>query len=316
MDRRALLRGAGLLLPAAAAAGFAAAPAAAQEAQAANYKVIVAEQKKNYAMVFPKNKAFTDANAEKIYKAANPYWADLSDVRIRSTASHGTVGLLAASGGAVGIWDVKSKKVHSSTDLLWEARPGGNPHAFERIPNIGAYVSASSDGFLTLWAPSDVSKPGTLARVQELDLPGAHGVLWDPGLKWLWACGNKIVKAYKVTGSKRSTRLSYTGKSVTLSGLGHDLQPDYSNSGRMLVTDTHGVYSFNKGTQTKTRLHDTTRVKSYVKHSSGEHFYVRGKGGSGSHNWASETVVFSQSTNRTRSGAWFYKARLYSTAYN
>lgn len=316
MDRRALLRGAGMLLPAATLGGFAAAPASAAEAAAANYKVIVAEQKKNYAMVFPKNKAFTDGNAEKIYKAAGTYWSNLSDVKVRSTASHGDVGLLAASGGSIGIWDINSNKVHSSTDLLWEARPGGNPHAIERIPNVGAVVSASSDGFLTLWAPTDVNKPRTLARVQEIDLPGAHGVLWDPGLKWLWACGNKIVKAYKVTGSKRNTSLAWTGKSVTLPGLGHDLQPDYSNSGRMLVSDTYGVYSFVKGTQTKTKLHDTRSVKSYVKHSSGEYVWIKGQGGDVSHNWASPTIRFSASADRTRSGAWFYKARIYTSAFN
>lgn len=312
LRRRNLLRAVALGAPLAAAGVVGIGVAA---ADTANFKIMATEQETNKVMVFDKNKSFSNANRYKSWSPGKGGWSNLSDCRIRNTAQFGVIGLAAASGGRVGIWDITSELDQELNDVLWSATPGGNPHALERIPDLGAFVSASSDGFLTVYAPTAVSKPSTLAKVQTVNLAGAHGVLWDPNNKLLWACGNKIVQAYSVTGTYRNIRLKAHSKKVTLSGLGHDLQPDYSNTGRLLVSDTHGVYSINKSTLAKTTLHTTTRIKSYVKMKSGEYFYVRGDN-AGTRTWGSPTVVFSQSADRTRTNAEFYKARYYSTAYN
>jgi hypothetical protein len=51
-----------------------------------------------------------------------------------------------------------------------------------------------------------------------------------------------------------------------------------------------------------------------VKHSSGEVVSIRGDG-TQPRVWANKTVRFSQSADRTRAGAQFYKARIWTTAY-
>jgi hypothetical protein len=236
-------------------------------------------------------------------------------VRIRDTASFGVVGLAAASGGNVGIWDITDEADQELNDLLWSATPGGNPHAIERIPNIGVIVTASSAGYLTVYGPTAISNPSTLAKVQTVTLAGAHGVLWDPVNSWLWAIGDKTLRAYRVTGSYRETRLVYTGKSVTLPGLGHDLQPDYTDPDKLWITDTYGIYRVNKTDLTAAKFSSTPRVKSFVRHTGGEDFWVQGDN-AGSRTWGSPTVNFSVSPDRTKSGAEFYKARFYSTAFH
>jgi hypothetical protein len=312
VKRRNLLRALAIGAPLATAGAVGAGIAA---ADTANFKVIVTEQVANKVFVFDKNKAFTNANAYKSWSPGTGGWSNLSDCRIRDTAQFGAIGLAAASGGKVGIWNITDEKDQELNDVLWSATPGGNPHALERIPNLGAFVSASSDGFLTVYAPTKISDPSTLAKVQTVSLAGAHGVVWDPNNSLLWASGVKIVQAYTVSGTYRDIRLKASSKKVTLSGLGHDLQPDFSNSSLMQVSDSYGVYSINKSSLAKTTLHTTTRIKAYVKMSTGEYFYVRGDN-AGSRDWGSPTVVFSQSADQTRSGAEFYKARYYTTAYN
>nr|BFF22523.1 hypothetical protein GCM10025732_04880 [Glycomyces mayteni] len=123
------------------------------------------------------------------------------------------------------------------------------------------------------------------------------------------------MQAYTVSGTYRNVRLAKSSKKVALAGLGHDLQADFSNSSLLQVSDSYGVYSINKSSLAKTTLHTTTRIKAYVKMKTGEYFYMRADN-TGSRTWGSPTIVFSQSADRTRSGAEFYKARYYTTAYN
>ncbi|MEJ3749868.1 DUF6528 family protein [Actinomycetes bacterium KLBMP 9797] len=315
MQRRTILRGV--------AAGAIAAPAAAvlgarPALAATSYYVATTEQVKNKVLVFDKNKAFTDANVHWSFSPGAGVWGNLSDVKIRSTSAQGWIALVAASGGKAGIVDIASEKHTELNDLKWSATPGGNPHAIERIPGNGSVVVASSAGYLTVYAPSSVSNLASLAKVQTINLAGAHGVLWDPTYQLLWAIGKGTLRGYAVEGTYRSTRLRHYGAAVSLgsSNLGHDLQPDYSNTQRLLCTATDGVYeiSTTDGTFSKKKISSETRVKSYVRHSSGEVLSVRGDN-AGSRTWASPTVRFSQSADRTRSGAEFYKARIWTPAF-
>lgn len=315
MQRRTILRGV--------AAGAVAAPVAAvlgpRPAQAAtSYYVATTEQVKNKVLVFDKNKAFTDANVHWSFSPGAGVWGNLSDVKIRSTSAQGWIALVAASGGKAGIVDIASEKHTELNDLKWSATPGGNPHAIERIPGNGSVVVASSAGYLTVYAPSSVSNLASLAKVQTINLAGAHGVLWDPTYQLLWAIGKGTLRGYAVEGTYRSTRLRHYGAAVSLGSgnLGHDLQPDYSNTQRLLCTATDGVYEISTtgGTFGKKKISSETRVKSYVRHSSGEVLSVRGDN-AGSRTWASPTVRFSQSADRSRPGAEFYKARIWTPAF-
>ncbi|HEY3507127.1 MAG TPA: DUF6528 family protein [Actinocatenispora sp.] len=315
MERRTLLRGL--------AAGAVAAPAATllgtgAAHAAGSYYVATAEQVSNRILVFDKNKSLSNANVHWSFAAGGGSWANLSDVKARETAAQGWIALMTASGGKVGIVNVGGKKHTGTGDLAWSATPGGNPHAIERIPGNGSVVVASSAGHLTVYAPSAVSHLGSLAKVQTVALPGAHGVLWDPTYKLLWAIGTGVVKAYAVTGTHRSTRLTYHGAHVSIGkgNLGHDLQPDYSNRNRMLCTATHGVYEISTagGRFSAKRISKETRVKAYVRHPSGENVSVRADN-KGRRTWGSPTVRLSKSPDRTRSGAEFYKVRIWSTRY-
>ena len=289
----------------------------AQAAVTANYYVATTEQTKNKVLVFPKNKAFSDANVHWSFSPGGGAWSNLSDVKIRETAAQGWIALMAASGGKAGIVNIGSEKNTELNDVAWSATPGGNPHAIERVPGNGSVIVASSDGKLTLYAPSSVGNLGSLAKVQTVDYPGAHGVLWDPTYELLWVVGKNRFSHYAVMGSKRNTRLKYAAHFSLGSGnLGHDLQPDYTNHQKMLITSTKGVYELlTDGGSFRTRkISSESGVKSYVKHSSGEVVSIRGDG-TQPRDWANKTVRFSASPDRTRSGAQFYKARIWTTAF-
>jgi hypothetical protein len=316
MERRTFLRG----LAAAAVAGPAATVLGTQQAEAAaaaNYYVATTEQTKNKILVFPKNKAFSDANVHWSFSPGGGAWANLSDVKVRETAAQGWIALMVASGGKAGIVNIGSEKHTEQNDLAWQATPGGNPHAIERVPGNGSVIVASSDGKLTLYAPSSVGNLGSLAKVQTVNYPGAHGVLWDPTYELLWVVGKNRFSHYAVMGSRRNTRLKY-GKHFSLGSgnLGHDLQPDYTNKQKMLMTATKGVYELltDGGTFRSRKISSETRVKSYVKHSSGEVVSIRGDG-TDPRDWANKTVRFSASPDRTRSGAQFYQARIWTPAF-
>jgi hypothetical protein len=167
------------------------------------------------------------------------------------------------SGGKAGIVNIDSEKHTEQNDLAWQATPGGNPHAIERVPGNGSVIVASSDGKLTLYAPSSVGNLGSLAKVQTVDYPGAHGVLWDPTYELLWVVGKNRFSHYAVMGSKRNTRLKFANHFSLGSGnLGHDLQPDYTNKQKMLMTATKGVYELRTdgGTFRSGKISSETRL--------------------------------------------------------
>ncbi|CAM3093822.1 DUF6528 family protein [Stackebrandtia soli] len=314
MKRRTLFRGAAIGAAAIPAAAFGYSALAEPTATAANYEVSITEQRTNRLLNFKRGSAWTDANITWSWSPGGGGWSNLSDVKYRNTASFGWIALATASGGKVGIVNMTSEKHQELNDLLWSATPGGNPHAIERIPDIGAIVTASSAGFLTVYGPTAVSKPSTLAKVQTVTLAGAHGVLWDPTRKLLWAIGDKVLRAYQVTGSYRNTRLKATSKKVTLKGLGHDLQPDYSDKGKLLITDTYGAYEVNASTLAKKTVREGRLIKSYVRDSAGEGMWLQAKNNE-PRPWSSDTVRW-DSGSKVRSGGHIYKARIVTTSFN
>ncbi|HZE37330.1 MAG TPA: DUF6528 family protein [Stackebrandtia sp.] len=306
MNRRTLLRGAAIgavATPLAIAAGS----AMADSARAADYQIAGTDQAGARIVVFNRNDNWSESTIKWSWHSGSSGWSNLSDVKFRATASFGTVAIAVASGGNAGIIRQDNKQV------LWTGAPGGNPHAIERIPDIGVIITASSGGYLNVYGPTAISKPSTLARVQQVSLAGAHGVLWDPTLKILWASADKQVRAYQVTGSYRDTRLKDLGKKVTLAGLGHDLQPDYSDKNKLLVTDSYGSYELDKTKLTLTQVRKQSLIKAFTRHSSGEALWVHGENIE-PRPWASPTVHF-DGGDKKLSGAQFYKARIVTTAF-
>ncbi|ADD44142.1 DUF6528 family protein [Stackebrandtia nassauensis] len=319
MRRRTLFTG----LAAVGAAGTAAAvfgrsALADSEAAAAkaNYQVAITEQVSNKVMIFARNSKWDNAHMLRSFRpGGGGGWSNLSDVKFRETHKYNNIGLFTCSGGNVGVWNLKSERHQEFNDVLWWATPGGNPHAIERIPHNGSVVTASSKGYISVYGPKSavMSSLGKKA-VQTFGLPGAHGVLWDEVSNLLWAVGDKTVRSYKVTGSGRGTRLREAGARIKLPGLGHDLQADHSNKGRLLVTDTKGVYEITKSNRGIREIRQADHVKSFCRHSSGEAFWTIPNWPKPS-NWRTNTVGFDGGYSRKRGGAGIYKARLFYPKY-
>jgi hypothetical protein len=318
MHRRTVLKttaAAALGVPAAALLGETSGRAA------VSYDVAVCEQYKNQIQVYPSDSDWGPATLKWSFSPGTTgVWSNLSDVKFRNTAAFGEVALVTASGGKVGIVDVTDEVAQELNDVLWSATPGGNPHAIERIPNIGAIVVATTDGHLHLYGPTAISDPSTLALVQTISFPAVHGVWWDDITGMVWAIGDAYVKAFTVSGTYRSTRLAVNTTISTGSGShGHSLDACYTNSDLLLATDGTRVLTISKSTHAVTEVSATVGVKSYSQDASGEAFWVQATGSTyhgDTRDWVNPAVQFFDTTGApsvTRAlsyGAEFYKARL------
>lgn len=319
LSRRTLLKTAVTATAAPAAAWLGQGTAAAS----ATYDVAVCEQYHNQIQIYSASSAWTTPSW--IWSPGQGGWSNLSDVKFRNTAAFGEVALVAASGGNVGIVDKAASGTQGTGSLLWSAAPGDNPHAVERIPNIGVIVTASSGGYLHVYGPTAISDPSTLALVQTISYAGAHGLWWDDVNSRLWAIGQDRATSYAVSGTYRSTRL-VSGVDVSIgSNLGHSLDASYSDSSILLASHSSAVVAINKTTHAVTTVHANSAVKSFSQDVSGESFWVQATGSTyhgDTRNWVNPYVQFfdttgAQSFTRGLSyGAEFYKARLHSVNFH
>jgi hypothetical protein len=236
-------------------AGIAVAPTA---AQAAGGRVAIVDQRHGAIKIF----SLSDAD----WSSGRPLWTwqpgnvggwtNLSDVKFRSYGGRGVV-LVAASGGNVGTVDYKSKR------LTWSAKPGENPHAIELLPT-GGVVVASSGGHLFAYGKGGKAKSDTET------FPDAHGVLWDPNLRRLWAFGGTRLCSYRIGGS--ATRPTFTDRSCwsrpptgqRFTG-GHDLSRVYGTQTVLWLSTRQHVYRYDYNTNSLTaapRDSDSPRIKS------------------------------------------------------
>lgn len=320
MKRRNLLKSA-----AAVGVGLSAAAVLEGVAQASPaYDVAVCEQYRNQIQIHTSDATW--GTPKWAWSPGGGGWANLSDVKFRTTAQFGEVALVAASGGNVGIVDKNASGTQGTGSLLWSASPGSNPHAIERIPNIGVIVVASSGGYLRVYGPTAISEPSTLALVQTISYPGAHGLWWDDVAGRLWTIGQGRASVYGVSGSYRSTRLVWEADvSIGSTNLGHSLDASYSDSSILLASHSTGVVSIVKSTHKVTTIHANSSVKSFSQHSSGEAFWVQATGSTyhgDTRNWVNPDVQFftpagARAYTRGLSyGAEFYKARLHNPNYH
>lgn len=311
------------------AAAGAAAPAAVWLGQgtaqaSAAYSVAVCEQYRNQIQIYSAAAAWS--KPQWIWSPGGGGWSNLSDVKFRNTAAFGEVALVAASGGNVGIVDKAASGTQGTGSLLWEAAPGSNPHAIERIPDIAAIVTASSGGYLHVYGPSAISDPSTLALVQTIDYAGAHGVWYDDVHGRLWAIGQGKATSYAVSGTYRNTRLTGgVNVSIGAANLGHSLDASYKDSGVLLASHSTAVVAINKTTHAVSTVHANKAIKSFSQHVSGEAFWVQSTGvdyHGDTRDWVNPDVQFfdaagARSFTRGLSyGAEFYKARLHATGYH
>jgi hypothetical protein len=297
MDRRTLFKGAvatAVGLPLASLAWPAQASAA--DEFVGGYDVAVCEQTTNAVYLHTvDDEDWSVANRKWLWSPPSAVvggyntWTDLSDARFRLTTQYGWVALVTASYGKVGI-------VNAFDDdaLLWSARPYGNPHAAERIPDVGVIVVASADpdtsfggpgnhptaGFLTVYAPQPGKSddPSSLTKIDEFTFAGAHG-LWYDGT-YLWALGSDWLVRYAWEGSSLDFKLKDSGVRFPVVN-GHSLDPDFSDSGHLLMTDGSSVRRVDKsapnGTAPALWTPSAAGVKSYSRVHSGESFLVQAR---------------------------------------
>ncbi|SDN06778.1 DUF6528 family protein [Allokutzneria albata] len=332
-----LIRFTGVVLGAVLGTTALAAPAVADPALAASVDVVTAEQASKKIMIFDPAVASwngsgatkwawspTSANgfsaqadgasAEASTSAAG--WSNPSDMRLRSNSHHGgQVLVTAASGGFLGVASFPAGKRKWSV-----AVPGAdNPHAAELLPNGNVAAAASHGGWIRLYAASQ--GPNATKHAQ-YDLPGGHGVLWDPQGSVLWAIGDNHLVALKVGGTAANPTLSEARKVALPSKGGHDLQPVYGNKDRLWITTSSQVYQFSKSTGAFSTDYahaasaNRTSVKSIGNHpQTGQLIEAKPKAGCRT-TWCTDTIdFFGADAKRTRTGAEFYKARFWYAAY-
>ncbi|MEU6391081.1 hypothetical protein [Streptomyces sp. NPDC046939] len=315
MDRRTLLKGA-LLGAAAPATGLlAAAPA---DAAPAAFNVLVGDITSGKIMLFDRNKPFTAANVK---WSLNPAGGHPMEHRFRDTSGDGQVLLVAAgdpNSGTASIYRRRDKR------KLWSANVPNYPHCIERARGTGVVVvagrSRGSGGGSATGGSLHVFRPGnqhssSLVKVQTIPFHQAHGLLWDPSLDRMWAIGGSVLTAYRIVTTATSAKLvEDTARRIKVTR-GHDVQPDYSHPGRLLICETGGVYEVDKATMKKKLRHDRNLVKSYVEHKSGEQMWTGSVAGGNA--FGTKYVHFNLGTTRPLQtpGAIVYKARIDTTLY-
>jgi hypothetical protein len=277
------------------------------------YPIATTEQTTNDVIVFDQEGDWAEA-ASVVWRWSAPGgsgtpWYNLSDVRLRSTKAYGTVVLVAASGG-------RTAMLRKSTrQILWQvSTPEDNPHAIERLPG-GVIVTASTKpGRLRFYADSTHTKP-----FRTVGLALAHGVLYDPARKALWAIGDKQLIRYSLSGKGAGTKLAVHSR-VTFKGTGHDLQPVYGEPDALWFTDTYGAYRLDATTNTYEEVDGTHHVKAYISQPTG--IRARAKADyAGPRDWGGPTIDFfdadgKKAFSRTRHGAEFYKVRLWTPDFH
>ncbi len=173
----------------------------------------------------------------------------IAGAKYRSDTVFGDVMIMCAGGGYASIVTYPEKKE------LWYVKDcGNNPHSVELLPDGNMLVASSTGATVRLYHTSALVKDPN-AKVDkgvDYELPGAHGLLWDPKYDCLWAIGDYELVCYKVEGSGTSAKLvKDTARSKKLpTQWGHDLSADFTNPDFLWLTTGSDVYRFDKTTGT------------------------------------------------------------------
>ncbi len=127
-----------------------------------------------------------------------------------------------------------------------------NPHSVELLPGNIFVVASSSGNALRFF---DLNSNVSVNAYIQVDLTDAHGVLWDPQNRLLWALSGNELVSYQVgrDASGKITVTEVTGSRIALpTQYGHDLAPYYGDTNLLWVTTAAQVYLYNKTSKTFT----------------------------------------------------------------
>lgn len=206
---------------------------------AANGNLVMAgEQLTGRIVIYDFNKYTTTKSLDQMeVKSFN--LGHTSDVKYRTGTIFGDVLIITGSVAEAntGIYS------YSTGKAIWKtSNPAKNPHAIEILPSGNIVIASSTDNKLRLFKTSALKSSSTSAANSYVDyeLEDAHGVLWDPTYRVLWALGRYELRAYYIAGSGTSENLvEATEMRITLPEGhrgGHDLSPDYTNTRYLYIT--------------------------------------------------------------------------------
>lgn len=272
-------------------------------------------------------------------KGYTPYalqnWDVPNDFKVRNIAAWGGNHLVTcASKGLVTIasYPGKIKK--------WAYAIGTtvHPHSVELLPNGNVAVACTDQHLVKVF----MSSSSTVDNIVFASFPlnGAHSVLWDPTTSTIRAIGNDYVVSLVVGGTMANptlTEVPNTRGDLVASGAslwGHDLSVDLNDTNILWASTNSGVYSFNKTTRNFTGAPggntgvNKTFVKGISRQNSGVFVITRADSQKNPQpsdpvttpDWCTRYVDFYAANGsflyyRTKSGAKFYKGKIFRTPY-
>jgi hypothetical protein len=171
--------------------------------------------------------------------------------------------LISSSSGAIAIINVADKKVvfHAAV---------GNAHSIAMLPGnkIAAAASTHANGNKIMLF--DIDKPDQPVFTDSLY--SAHGLVWDPKRKSLFALGFDVLREYKMNGNSLSLKAHWKipGES------GHELGLT-SAPNTLFVTEHTGAWIFNLNNHQFTKIKgfpDAENIKSLNRDRSGQYIFT------------------------------------------
>jgi len=213
--------------------------------------------------------------------------------------------LICSSGGGAAIVRFADKKV------LFFARPNGNTHSIELLPDGNVVTASSTGAYVALFAAPDFETVGETAEktpiARKYPLEGGHGVVWDAKRELLWALGSKEIVGYEYVGEKSKPELKEKYR-IELKGTavgGHDFYP--APGFDAIMTTGRGVNVFDPETRAVTSVANMNQIKSISLTPDGVLMIQRA-----AVEWWNESLLYGDASGAvvgTNSGARFYKAR-------
>ena len=298
--------------------------------------LVVGVDQRNQRVVLYDLDAYTGTNSLDAKELWEISVGHATDAKYREGSVFGNV--IAVSGTTAGIYEYPSKKkVWTTTETA------KNPHSAELLPSGNFVIASSTDGKLRLFKTAALlnNDTATAKKYTDYSLPGAHGVLWDPTYKVLWAIGDYELRAYKIQGSgKNETLVEDTSMRISLptgKQHGHDLSPDYTDNRYLYITTNACVMMVDKEKHQliidfpNYTLLTSTAVKGFSNNVSGTIFFTGEAGGAGTvwdnewyESWCTDSIYYVyrnpsgkalQKVKLTSAKSAFYKTRVFCGRY-
>ncbi|GAA4963570.1 hypothetical protein HD597_003433 [Nonomuraea thailandensis] len=250
----------------------------------------------------------------------------IADFKLRERPS-GAKSVVVAAGGSRGVAAVVS---YPDGVRQWARILPGNLHAAELLPDGNLAVAASTGGWVRVYASSQGPDAATYA---EYRLADAHAALWDPAIRRLWVIGRDSATAQPIltalavegTPARPTLREDTSRRAVLPTPHGHDVYGHAHDPGRLWLTTGSAAYLYDKITKTFIPAGSGASrgaVKSIGNQPSGQIVQTRADsaktppGSCTASTWCTDTVdFFGPAMTRRRTGAAFYKARVWSPYY-